>query len=153
MELDSTWLGADTAAVSTCGAAERLASRVWRNALSGPSAGFYSGHPSRAPPTAGQMACPVTRLVPSLTGRNGYVRIQDVSTTSGSRAGMKAKGMLSQHRLLRLFQQKAGEGAWRSCASRPPTVQMGKSDPHRGGGLPPPRAPAVAFWDTGRCQS
>lgn len=44
------------------------------------------------------------------------------------------------------------EGAWRSCAPRPPTVLKGKPGPDKGGGLPPPpQAPATALWDIGRC--
>lgn len=87
------------------------------------------------------MACPVTPLVSSLTGRNRCLP-PECEQHFRKQSGEEAKGMLSQHRLLRLFQQKAGEGAWRSSAPRPPTVEMEKPGPDKGGGLPLAQAPA-----------
>lgn len=99
-------------AASTCRAAEKLASGVWRNALPGPRAGFYYGHPSKALPTnslsnnSASFWLDATKRICLPLGRQHHFRKQ---------RGDKAKGMLSQQGLLKLFQQKAREGAWRSC--------------------------------------
>lgn len=85
---------------------------MWRNALPGPRAGFYYGHPSKAQPTnslsnnSARFWLDGTKRICLPLGRQHHFRKQ---------RGDKAKGMLSQQGLLKLFQQKAGEGAWRSC--------------------------------------
>lgn len=147
------------AAVSTCGAAEKLASRVWRNVLPGRAGvGSYYGRPSKALPTAGQIALSNNTLpVSSLTGQKGRMSASGTSAPlQEAMRGDQAKGRLSQWGLLKPFQQKAGEGAWRSRVPRYPTVQIGKPGPEEGGGvacLPLRLLSLTALWDRRSRQS